>query len=314
MKRGLMIVGGAIGLLIVVFVGAMIYLASNLDSLVKDAVEKFGSEATLAEVKLNEVEISLATGATSFGGLKIGNPAGFKAPSAFEMGSISIKLDIDTIDQDPIVIKEIAIVGPRITYELSGTGSNIDAIQKNVDAYSKQFQSAGGDKKNGGEGPKLVIEDIYIRGGKIGVSAGFLEGKTLDAALPDIHLKDIGKEEKGADPSQIIQVITDSMTKGIGSAVGSLGLEDLAKSAAEGVAGAAKAVKEGVSSATEQLKEGGASVGGAIQEGVGEAGKAVKEGVSSATEQLQEGGESIGGAIQEGVGEAGKSLKKLLGD
>lgn len=266
MKRGLVIGGGVVGALVIVIVGAVVFLASNLDSLVKEAVEKFGTEATLAEVKLNKVEISLTSGAGSLNGLKVGNPKGFKTPNAFEMRSISIKLDVGTVTQDPIVIKEIVITGPQVTYELAGTNSNIDAIQKNVDAYSKQFQTGGGAKKSEGEGPKLIIENIYIRGGKIGVSAGFLKGKTMNASLPDIHLKDIGKKEKGANPSQVIKEIIGSMTKGAGSAVSSLGLEDLAKGVTEGVSGAAKSVTEGAG-----------SVGGSVKEGVGEAGKSLKK-------------------------------------
>jgi len=277
MKRGLVIGGGAIGVLIIVIAGVITFLVSNLDSLIKEAVEKFGSEATRAEVKLNEVEISLTSGAGSLSGLKVGNPTGFKTPSAFEMRSISVKLNVDTVGQDPIVIKEIIISEPQVTYELVGTNSNIDAIQKNVDAYSKRFETGGSAKKSKSEGPKLVIENIYIRGGKISVSAGFLEGKTLKASLPDIHLKDVGKEEKGADPSQVIQEVIGSMTKGVGAAVGSLGLEDLAKGVTEGASGAAKAVMEGASSTTKQLQEGAGSVGGAVQEGVGEAGKSLKK-------------------------------------
>lgn len=266
MKRGLLIGGGVVGALVVVVAGAVIFLASNLDGLVKDAIEKFGTEATLAEVTLNKVEISLTSGTGSLSGLKVGNPKGFNTPSAFEMGSISIKLDIGTVTQDPIVIKEIIITNPQVTYELAGTNSNIDAIQKNVDAYSKRFQTNAGAKKSEGQGPKLIIENIYIRGGKIGVSAGFLKGKTMNASLPDIHLKDVGKKENGADPSQVIQEIIGSMTKGIGSAVGSLGLEDLAKGLSESVSGAAKTITQGAGSA-----------GGAVQEGVEDAGKSLKK-------------------------------------
>lgn len=266
MKRVVVIGGGVAGALIIIFVGAVILAGFNLNSLVKEAVEKFGTEATLAEVKLNKVEISLISGAGSLNGLKVGNPKGFKTPSAFEMHSISIKLNIDTITQDPIVIKEIVITGPQVTYELAGTNSNIDAIQKNVDAYSKQFQTGENVKRSEGEGPKLIIENIYIRGGKIGVSAGFLKGKTMNASLPDIYLYDIGIKEKGADPSQVIQEIIGSMTKGVGSAVASLGLEDLAKG-----------VTEVVSSAAKKLQEGAGSVGGSVQEGVGEAGKSLKK-------------------------------------
>lgn len=276
MKRGLMIGGGVLGAVVVVVIGVSVFLLSNLDSLVKEAVEKVGTDATQAKVTLSDVNISLKSGSGALRGLTVGNPKGFKTPSAFELGSISVTIDIGSVGSDPVIIKEIVITNPKVTYELGSGGSNVDAIQKNVEAYSKQFQSGGGEKKSG-DGPKLIIENLYIRGGKISVSAAFLQGKALTTPLPDIHLKDIGKEEKGADPGQVVKEVIDSMTKGIGSAVGSLGLEDLAKGVTEGVSGAMKAVTEGASGATKQLKEGTGSVGGAVQEGVSEAGKSLKK-------------------------------------
>ncbi|HJO74279.1 MAG TPA: hypothetical protein QGH84_03595 [Rhodospirillales bacterium] len=266
MKKSFMIGGGVVGALVIIVIVAVTFLLSNLDGLIKEAVEKYGSEATKAQVSLNKVEISLTSGSGALSGLKVGNPAGFKTPSAFELGGISIKLDVDSVGKDPIVIKEIVISKPQVTYELDGTNSNIDAIQKNVDAYSKQFGGGGGAKKSEGEGPKMIIENIYIRGGEISVSAGFLAGKKMTAALPDIHLKDVGKEEKGADPAEVIQKVIGSMTEGIGSAVSGLGLEDLAKGVTEGAAAAAK-----------KLQEGAGSAGSAVQEGVGEAGKSLKK-------------------------------------
>lgn len=265
MKKGLMIGGGVVGAVIVIVIGVVTFLLSNLDGLVKDAVEKYGSEATQAVVSLDKVEISLTSGSGALTGLTVGNPAGFKTPSAFELGGISIKLDVNSVGQNPIIIKEIVISQPQVTYERGGATSNIAAIQKNVDAYSKRF-GAGGAKKSNGGGPKMIIENLYIRGGQISVSAGFLLGKKMTVTLPDIHLKDVGKENKGAAPAEVIQKVIGSLTKGIGSAVGKLGLEGLSKGVTEGVAGAAKT-----------LQEGAGGIGGAVQEGVGDAGKSLKK-------------------------------------
>ena len=231
MNRSMKIGLGAVGALIVVIGGASIFLLSNLDGLIKEAVEKVGSEATQSKVSLNEVSISITSGSGALRGLTVANPKGFKTPSAFELGGISITLDTGSIGQDPI-IKEIVITKPKVTYELGADGSNIDAIQKNVDAYAKQFSSGGGAKKEG-EGPKIIIEHLYIRGGEISVSAAFLQGKALTTPLPDVHLKDIGKEKKGASPAEIAEKNIGSLTKGAGSAVGALNLDKMMESAGE---------------------------------------------------------------------------------
>ena len=267
MKRGL-IIGGGFGLAAII--GIFVFLLSNLDSLVKEAVEKIGSEATQAKVTLSSVEISLKSGSGALKGLKVGNPKGFNTPSAFELGGISVKLDTGSIGQDPIVIKEIVISKPQVTYELAGTNSNIDAIQKNVDAYAKKFSSGGEAKKDSGEGPKIVIENLYIRDGQISVSAAFLKGKALSTPLPNVHLKDIGKEEKGASPAEIAKKIIGSMTKGAGSAIGALNLDKMMEGATKAAGEAAKAVTEGASKAVEGVSE-------TVGKGVEDAGKSLKK-------------------------------------
>jgi hypothetical protein len=87
-KKGLLICGGV---LIVVIAVGVYWFASNLNSLIKSAVETYGSEITKAEVTLDKVEISPTSGAGMLSGLKMGNPAGFKTDSAFSLGQISVR-------------------------------------------------------------------------------------------------------------------------------------------------------------------------------------------------------------------------------
>ena len=108
MKRTLVIGGGALGVVVAVIVVAVIFLFSSLDSLIKEAVEKYGSEIIQAEVRLNKVEIDVTSGQGGLSGLKIGNPKGFETPSAFELGGISVKLDIGSVtDRSSIPMRQV---------------------------------------------------------------------------------------------------------------------------------------------------------------------------------------------------------------
>ncbi len=245
---------GAIGLVAVV-IAVAVFLFSNLNGIIQDGVEKIGSEATQATVTLDKVDISITSGSGVLSGLIVGNPSGFKTPSAFELGGIAIQIDTDSIGGDVIIIKEIVITAPKITYELTGTASNIDAIQKNVDAYAEKFSSSdnsGGspNTNSGGGETKLVIENLYIRDGSVGVSAGFLAGKKLETSLPDIHLKDIGKASDGASPAEIAQKIIAAMTSGTGSAVGSLGLDKMMDGALQDASKAVETLTQGAGDVT----------------------------------------------------------------
>jgi hypothetical protein len=62
----------------------VVVLLSNLDSIIKTAVEEVGSEATQANVTLSEVNILANEGKAALRGLSVSNPAGFETPSAFK--------------------------------------------------------------------------------------------------------------------------------------------------------------------------------------------------------------------------------------
>ena len=260
-----------VGVLIVVIAGGLYFVFSSLDSIIKAAVEKYGSEITQTKVTLNEVKLSVTSGKGALRGFTLGNPKGFNTESAMKFGEVSVSVDPTTVTSDVIVIKEVRITGPQVTYELGSDGSNFDAIQKNVEAYTgggSGKAAAKKEKKDGKQGPKLIIENLYITDGKVGVSAGFLKGKTLGGTLPDIHLKDIGKEKKkepGASPAEVAKKIMDSISAGATKAVSALNIDGLTKS-----------LKGAAGGAMEKLKSGGAGAGETLEKGLGGAGDALK--------------------------------------
>jgi uncharacterized protein involved in outer membrane biogenesis len=217
MKRWLLITGGVV----VVIVAVLFYVYSRLGSLIVAAVGKYGSEVTQVKVRLNEAEVSVTSGQGALRGLTIGNPAGFKTPTAFELGEISLKLDTATVTSDPIIIKEIVVSEPRVTYELGLQGSNIDAIKRNVDAYTKAGPAEGvaQEKKDGG--PRFVIENLYIRNGKVDIGSS-VSDQTMSAPLPDIHLTNIGKEKNGAAPEEVTEKIIDALGSTVNTTVASV--------------------------------------------------------------------------------------------
>lgn len=252
MKRWLYIGGGVIlGLLIIIAI-ALYYVFSSLDSIVKAAVEKYGSDMTQAVVKLNDVEIELTSGKGALRGLTVGNPSGFKSERALRLGEISLQLDVGSVTKDPIVIKEIAITAPEVTYEFGLKGSNVDALKRNVDAYGAQGKDATNAPKSPAEddkpGKKLVVEHLYIRNGTVQVSATELQGKTATTSLADIHLTDIGKKTGGATSAELAEQVLAAISRNAARAAASTdigGLMDKAKGGAAGVSGAAEEATKG---------------------------------------------------------------------
>jgi hypothetical protein len=249
----------------VVVVAGIVFL-SSIDGIVKQAVEEFGPRITKAEVKLETVEISMTSGSGRLAGLKVGNPQGFKTESAFRLGEIAVKLNLDATTGKMIVIKDILISAPQVTYELGASGSNLDALLKNVAAFTGGAK--GAPAKTGGakeDGPKLVIDNLRVMGGKVNVSATFLGGKSMSAGLPDLHLKDIGKEKKGATPGEVAQELITAIKDGAAKAVAPLGLDKMGDK-----------LKEGLGAASKSLGGATSGVGEALDKGTKDAGQAIK--------------------------------------
>lgn len=204
-------------LLLVVLAGAgVLYLKNNLDGIVKDALENYGSAATQTDVTIDNVKISLASGEGRISGIAIGNPKSYIAAKALTVGDVTMALDRNSLAQNgPVIIKSLDIIKPHITYEVGADGnSNLQALQKNVTAGTT---SAGTTKhseaKKDTPQRKVIIRDLYIRDGDVNVTHALLKGKVLETKLPLIHLKNIGKEGEGATGQEIAKQVIGSITK-----------------------------------------------------------------------------------------------------
>jgi len=125
------LIGGLVLLAILSVIS--IYVLSSLDGIVKDAIETYGSEATRTRVSVANVKITVETGTGTIHGLNVANPKGFSDPNIFDLAVINVKIDTDTVMQNPIIIDEITIRSPQVFYEISQSGvSNVDVLKKNL--------------------------------------------------------------------------------------------------------------------------------------------------------------------------------------
>jgi uncharacterized protein involved in outer membrane biogenesis len=242
-------------ILVVAVVGVGVYvLMSSLDSVVKTAVERIGSDATGTQVSLNQVEISPTSGFGALRGFRMTNPKGFAEGDAFKFDEINVTLDITTVFSDPVVIKEIVIDKPEITYAIGEGTSNVEEIQKNVNDYAGAESGSAGGGGGSSEGPNLVIENLYMRNGTVTVSAPGMSDQTLSAPLPDIHLTDIGQEGSGATPAEVVSQTMAAVVTSAKQAVQSVDVDALMKGAGEMAGKAQKELEKATEGATEGAK------------------------------------------------------------
>ncbi len=239
-----LIIGFAI--LIVLFAGSMYYVSQNAGKMVAGIIENQGSRVTQVTVRVKGVDINLTDLKAAIRGVSIANPPGFKTARAIGLDKVSVKLSKNWSSRT-VVIDKVLVNAPNITYEIGPNGSNIAAIQENVETFIKGDNATPSPnaaapttapttttaKKNGAEA-KVLIKDLYIRNGKINVSASLLPNKSLSVALPTIHLRNIGKATGGASPAEVIDLIVRAVSKASEKAAGSLDLSQLGLSGISG--------------------------------------------------------------------------------
>lgn len=254
MNRKYIVIG--IGALVVAVIGFIIMAVLNLGTIIKIAVEEVGPKLTRSEMRLGSADISFLSGSGGLDDLYVGNPKGFTAPSAIEVDTIKISVDKESLTSDTIIIKEIVILSPEITYEKKGKTDNFKALIANVnkavagEKKASKGQSAEGQAQNGA-GKSVQINSLVIRNGTVNLAGGLLKtfgDKGVNIGLPDIHLKDIGKKKK-TSPAEALALVLNEMTRGIGSSVGDV----------------AKTLKDTVSSVKEGLESGKGALEGAAE-------------------------------------------------
>lgn len=223
-------------LILLVIIGGIYFVFANLEGIVKTAVNKYGSEVTGTEVKLDGFGLSLLKGEVQLKGLTVANPKGYTKPYLFSLDRVFVKLDIKSLTTDTIVVNEITIEAPEMTYEmLSITRNNITDILKNVEANTKSSEPEAvkpveekkvekADKKADKPAKKIVIDKVSINGVKLDAHVQIM-GKSASKALvlPNVLIKDIGKGNKETNivdasvriMKEILTQATKSITDGM---------------------------------------------------------------------------------------------------
>ncbi len=255
-NKVLLITGASLLVLIVV-------LMLSLGQIIKTGVNTAGPKLAGVPVHLDKAVVNPFTGLVQIKGLIIGNPEGFNTPSAMELNDFKLKIKMSSLFSKAIVIEQILIDAPQITFEKSLKSSNLSTLQANLapkETAAPKTEAAPAEKPAEKKAAKkVIIEDFQLNGAKVNVSITALGGKKMTLPLPSIHLKDIGKESQGASPAEVVSEVFGSITKAVTEAASSIGdaagkalkdasgaATDAAKGATDAAKGAADSIKKGL--------------------------------------------------------------------
>jgi len=218
--------------LILVIAGTAVYVLTNLNSIVKAAIEKHGSQATKTAVRVSSVKIKLRNGEGAVLGLKVANPSGFSFPSIITLDNIAVRIEVNSVTSTPIVIDNILISGPEVFYEMKENGTaNVDVLKKNLtpsgSPSEEQPQKSSKDKEI-----KLTVRKLVFEKGKVHVRIAKLVDKPYTVELPRLELTDIGKHG-GATPEDVARIMATALAAETAKAVGRTQGERLLRKGAE---------------------------------------------------------------------------------
>lgn len=194
---------------------------------VKLAVETYGPGIVGAPVTVGSVMLAPWSGSGSIKNLVIGNPPGFKGAHALKVGSVAVRIKLSSLATDTIVVESVDVRAPEILYEMGSGGSNLSRLQRN--AESAVGKPAAAPQGKAAPAKSLIIKDLLVSGGQVGVSASALGKTGVTIPLPVVHMTNLGG--KGRTPAQAVSEVLNAIAGTAGKAVSGLGTKALSDAA-----------------------------------------------------------------------------------
>lgn len=204
-KKPLIIVGFVLLLLAI----AVVYVGSNLNSIVKSAIERFGSQALGVSVSVASVELDIIEGKGTIRDFSVANPKGYSRSNALAFGELTLDFDYESKS-----VELIRAGTPEVNIEMKGSANNIEALLAGM---------------GGGESPEaaqqadpvsLKIERIEVEAARAAVTSDTLDG-SFEIEINKMVIRDLegtGDEIASQILRQLLSQIRESITKAVEAA------------------------------------------------------------------------------------------------
>ena len=261
-RRALLLSAG-IGAAVIAF--GVLLLVARLDDIVQGLIERRGSALTGTAVRIESVEIALASGRATLRGLTVANPPGFTAPNVLSLQAVEVGIDVRSLLADPLVFDAIHVVAPHVFYEVNAAGTaNIDVIRRTVEGADREPTDAASApppaerprRRGNAARRKVIVHLLELREGQVTLAGS--KGQRTEE-LPPFELTAIGVKQGGVPPAEAgriilvavardvaVAVAADEFEKAVGKHLGGL-LGDVVKK------GGSEAIGQGLGGVLDQL-------------------------------------------------------------
>ena len=180
-----------------------------LDSIVKSGIELVGSSVLGTAVTVDSVSISPLSGQGSISGLRVENPEGFDSQYAFELDSVLVSINVNSVFTDAVEIESITIMQPIITYETKITSDNIRTLLDNLvdeDAASSDPGAADDSAQ------QIIIREFRMVDSQLNFVSSLV---SAPITLGDIVIRDIGAEGDSSSAANAVRVVLQELVASI---------------------------------------------------------------------------------------------------
>jgi hypothetical protein len=200
---------GFIFLLLVVAVAVTFYYAyRNVDTLLHDAVENYGSDVTDTQVALEAVDVDFQAGRVALSDLVITNPPGYTTDYAFALDGIAVQIDTQSLGaelESLVILDEISVDGAKIIAELKSLReNNLQQLAENIqNSLPQQDEPAPAESPEGRSeyvGPNFRVREFAFTNARITLVSEQFGDRTID--MPAVRATDVGGE-MGLPPREL---------------------------------------------------------------------------------------------------------------
>ena len=211
-----------------------------LDSIVKSGIEVVGSNLLGTVVTVDSVSLSPLSGQGSISGLRVENPEGFESQYAFELDSVLVSIDVNSVFTDAAEIESIVIMQPVITYETKIASDNIRTLLDNLDEGDAPSSDP---ETEDDSAQQIIIREFRMVGSQLNFVSALV---SAPITLADIEIRDIGAEGGSASAANAVRVVLQELVASILNSDDLPGLDGLRESVEGRIQDGAQRVEEAV--------------------------------------------------------------------
>ncbi len=207
-----------LGVVVILIVAGLGFIAIRGEAIIRDLAVEQGTVALKTPVGLDEITISPFSGNVGFSGLTIDQPNGFGKGHIMSLDKFAVAVDMSSIMSKHIKLDAFIVDSPILNAVYKGGKTNFAALKE-----------ALGPVKEDEEPADIRMSIVVLELKNLQVSFKMDEGKPKKVKLADIVLKDLGVDEGGMAPRQIMRHVMDALEPQIAKAAVKIGLKSKAK-------------------------------------------------------------------------------------